>query len=115
MAQSSFDKIRSFIFNDRISITRRGLIPCRPLRLLRLQTLGFHKESLAVQTPDLSAALPPIPPRPTTRPTPWLLPAEMDKYLIGMGGMIPWRAVPATILLKRKDGPPIDRNMLGMD
>jgi len=75
---------------------------CVPSRVLRLWAV--RHESTApitrlildngheVQPRELSAPLPAIPSRPTTRPTPWLVPEEMEKYLIPLTDMIPWRA-----------------------
>ncbi|KAE9387980.1 hypothetical protein BT96DRAFT_981217 [Gymnopus androsaceus JB14] len=62
-----------------------------------------HNDFTTVQTQEHVAALLPIPPRPKTRPTPWLLPDEMEKYLIPLRERIPFRPTTVKQFLKNTE------------
>lgn len=81
----------------------------RPFRVLRQSGYqSLYSTNISNITQTHLASLPPIPSRPTTTPTPWLSPEEIEAYLFPLVEIIPWRFISkkgrlAEFISRRKD------------
>ncbi|KAE9397488.1 hypothetical protein BT96DRAFT_921451, partial [Gymnopus androsaceus JB14] len=81
----------------------------RPFRVLRQSGYqSLYSTNISNITQTHLASLPSIPSRPTTTPTPWLSPEEIEAYLFPLVEIIPWRFISkkgrlAEFISRRKD------------